>query len=233
MEKVIFTKNGILGTFWDAKSSKWIDRELKDSNLPISWFLPHQTSIADGVCVSDVIKGLEPFYDQVNFIFVNALMGINIQDFFKALNESSISENTVKTDNVCLLWNGEIRENPENEDEISIFPTLHSLESSTLDDELDEFHSLYDISSKDLLFKPLLLDDWLDFFKSSNIQETILEGGFSWNLYDFLSGLFSEISLYCYKTGLVKLAEGSQVGPLNITELFEHIDDLDNFYKEL
>jgi hypothetical protein len=232
MEKVKFTKNGLVGSFWDHNTAKWVDRDLFSSNLPITWFLPHSTYVDDGVTLTDVLNGLTPFIDQVNFVFVNYLMGIKLEDLRTVLEKAPSPEDPAKTDTVCLIWAGEIRADEEGDDLLSIFPSIVSLEiSPNDDDELDQFRPLHDITPSDLLNKPIALDDWLEFYNVKEVDKTVMEGAFDWTLYDFLGAVMSELTLYCYKAGLIKLPEGAQVGSMGIKDLFDHMDDLDEYYK--
>jgi len=232
MEKVTFTKTGLTGSFWERTSSKWTDKDLASANLPITWFLPYSTFFEEGVTLTDILNGLTPFLDQVNFVFANYLMGIKLEDLRLVLEKAPNPEDPAKADTICLIWAGEVRAGEEGDDLISIFPSIVALEvSPDDDDELDQFRPLYDITPSDLLNKPIVLDDWIEFYDIKKVDTTLMEGVFDWTLYDFLGGILSELTLYCYKAGLIKLPEGSQVGPMGIQDLFDHIDELDEYYK--
>ena len=70
MQKLTFTKYSILVSFWDETSEKWIDRNIADTSLPITWYLPYEVHIEKNVTLRDIVNMLTPYSEQLNFVFL-------------------------------------------------------------------------------------------------------------------------------------------------------------------
>lgn len=231
MEKVIFTKHGILCSFWDAPTTKWTEKKLSETELPVSWILPYMVEIEDGLTIRELLESLKPFEDAMSFMFLNDLMGLSFNTVRDSLLNGELDDHKIKTDVITLMWNGDVDqgENPG----INIYPTIMSVEFDEKypDNEMENFQPLHDISLADMLGKPFELDNWIEMFETNQIGVPILSGEFSWSFYDFMRGLISELTIFAYNKGLVTLPGGVQNTPLTIDVLFEHLDGLDNFYE--
>jgi len=230
MEKVTFTKDGILCSFWDAPTTKWTERKLSETELPVSWVLPYVVEIEDGLTLRELLTSLKPYEDAMSFMFLNDLMGLSFNTVRDALLEAEPDTSRINTDIIALMWVGEVT-NGEDPG-MTIYPTIMSVEMDDRDpeNELENYLPLHDISVSDMLEKPFELDDWLEFFEVNEIGTPVLSGGFSWSFYDFMRGLLSELTIFAYNKGLVTLPGGVQNSPLSIEALFEHIDGLDSYY---
>lgn len=233
MQKITFNKKSILISSWDESSEKWIDQSITESELPISWYLPYEVFIEPKVTIRDVIKLLEPYTDQLNFIFINYMRGLPFDELVKLLNSAKIEKSKVKVDAVCLIWVGEIKPVEGDEDSVDIYPTLMALAIDELDPEGedDTFHSVLDINIKQLLESELVVDDLLELYREEEPADTEFSGISGWSLFDFMRGLLGELVMYAFANRMVQLSELSNLPPLTADELFKHMENLDKFFK--
>ena len=235
MQKITFNKKSILISFWDETNEKWIDRNIAEADLPISWYLPYEIFIEPKVTIREVLKLLEPYAEQVNFIFINYLRGILFDDLMKVLTSAKNEKSKVKVDAMCLIWVGEIKPINEEEDEesIDIYPTLMALDMDELDPdgENDKFYSALDVNVKQLLDSELVVDDLLELYREEDPDETEFSGITSWSMFDFVRGLLGELVMYAFANRMVQISELSNLPPLTAAELFKHMENLDKFFK--
>ena len=223
MERILFTKTGILCSMWDHKLAKWNEVDLTESQIPFSWCLPYSVEVDEGVTILEILNNLKSQWDHVNYVFVNPMMGIRMEDLLTAVTSANKKERS-SVNAVCLNWAAEMRNDEDRG--MSMYPTILGVVMN--DDDEDEFHDLYDLSISDLLNQPLVVDDWLEVVDSEDqLGDPVFDGAFAWSLYDFLNGILSELTLFAYSYGIVSLPEGVQTSPISITDLMNHIDDID------
>lgn len=228
MEKITFTKAGIGCTIWDHKLARWTDLKFDETQIPFSWCLPYQVEIEDNMTIQDVLNSLKSQSDHVNYIFANPLMGLKLEELIDALVSATKKERST-VNAICLMWNAEMRREENNG--VAMYPMLMGVEMNDDEDD-DRFHDLYDLSAVDILEKQLVLDDWLEVIDDENPDEPVLDGAFAWSMYDFISGILSELTLFAYSYGLISLPNGVQTSPVSIVELLSHIDDIDRIVKD-
>jgi hypothetical protein len=233
MQKITFNKKSILISFWDETGEKWIDRNIAEADLPISWYLPYEVFVEPKVTIRDVLRLLEPYSEQINFIFINYMRGLLFNDIVKLLTSTKTEKSKLKVDAMCLIWVGEIKPINEEEESIDIYPTLMALDMDELDPdgENDTFHSALDINIKQLLDSELVVDDLLELYRAEEPDETELSGVTGWSLFDFARGLLGELVMYAFANRMVQLSELSNLPPLTADELFKHMENLDKFFK--
>lgn len=233
MQKITFNKKSILISFWDEASEKWIDRNISEADLPISWYLPYEVFVEPKVTIRDVLRLLEPYSEQLNFIFINYMRGLLFNDLVKLLTSTKSEKSKLKVDAMCLIWAGEIKPINEEEESIDIYPTLMALDMDELDPEgeNDTFYSALDINIKQLLDSELIVDDILELYRTEDPDETEFSGVTGWSLFDFVRGLLGELVMYAFANRMVQLSELSNLPPLTADELFKHMENLDKFFK--
>jgi len=233
MQKITFTKKSILISFWDEQGEKWQDRDISGSDLPISWYLPYEVFVEPKVTIRDVLNRLMPYADQVNFMFVNYLRGLPLEDVVKILTTAKVEKSGTKVDAMCLIWVGEITQTEVEDGAVDIYPTLMALEIDDIDPEgeNDTFHSALDIDIKQLLDSELVVDDFLEIYHEDTPDEIEVSGITGWSLFDFLRGLLGELVMYSFANRFIQMSELSNLPPLTAEELFKHMDNLDKFFK--
>jgi hypothetical protein len=231
MNKLTFTKKSILFSLWDESSTKWIQRDITETDLPITWYLPYEVFVDEGVTLRDVIQLLTPYTQSLNFVFVSYLKGLLFEEVLDSLQTSEVRTTSIKADAICMLWVGQIKPLDDEDDSIDMYPTLMALEMGEDEDgEEDEFHSIYELSVNQLLDKQLVLDDFLEFYDESQPEETTFSGVTNWSFFDFTRCILSELVMHCFTNGLFPTSD-AHINPMTSTELFEHLDQLDIFFK--
>jgi hypothetical protein len=235
MQKLTFTKNSILISFWDDSSQKWIDRDIAESSLPITWYLAYEVYIQKNVTVRDILEILSPYSEQINFIFLAYLNGIQVEDIFTELISSPVEEPELKIDALCVLWVGQVKKEPEAEDPTLVtIATMLALEIIDEDDDgsEDELYPIYDITVNQLLDTPVVIDDFLEYYDDSKDgEDSVFSGISSWKFFDFMKTILNELVLYSFTTDIIKRADIT-IEPIGTTELFRHLDDLDKVFKD-
>lgn len=229
MQKIKFTKGSILASFWDENGEKWQDRNIGDSDLPLSWYLPYEVVIDQKVTIRDVLTHLSKYEDQVNFMFVNYLRGLSITDLIKVLTTAKTEKPGANATVACLIWVCKISE-AEEDDIIDLYPTLMAMEIDTKDNT-EIFKSAFDIDVNCLLDLELIADDLLEIFHENEPTETDISGITRWRLFDFLSGLLDELVSYSFANRLIQISEFSNLPPMTSAELFKHMESLDKFFN--
>ena len=235
MQKLTFTKNSILISFWDDSSQKWIDRDIAESSLPITWYLAYEVYIQKNVTIRDMIAILAPYSEQINFVFLAYLNGIQVEDIFTELISSPAEEPELKIDALCLLWVGQVKQEPEAEDPTLVtIATMLALEMVDEDDDgsEDELYPIYDITVNQLLDTPVVIDDFLEYYDDAkDSEDPVFSGISSWKFFDFMKTVLNELVLYSFTTDIIKRADVI-TEPIGPTELFRHLDDLDKVFKD-
>jgi hypothetical protein len=234
MQKLTFTKQSILISFWDETSEKWIERNMADASLPITWYLPYEVHIEKNVTLRDIINMLIPYSEQLNFVFLAYLNGVQVEDLFAELLSRPAEPHDLKIDAICLLWMGQVKPVPEIDDlKIYTFPALLALEIIDEDDDgsEDELHSIYDITVDQLLDKSIVIDDFLEYYDDDKHNDALFSGITDWQFFDFIRTILSELVLYSFTTDIIKKSD-LNTDPIGPAELFEHLDKLDKFFKD-
>lgn len=234
MQKITFTKESLLFSFWDESTESWINKSLQESELPFTWFLPYQTYVESGVTLRQVLKVLEKYSPEINFVFVNYLKGMLLEDAIKMLDEAEPVKSSVeKVDAICLIWTGQMQ-NVANESEpyINIQPSLMALEIDQIEEDEDQFHEIFEVSIAQLLDSPLIMDDFIEFYDEDESDEVLLTGSTNWTLFDFTRALLGELIMYSYAIKVFPNGESVvKLPPMTADDLFDHLENLDNFFK--
>lgn len=229
MQKITFTKDSILVSIWDEVGEKWQDRSIADSNLPLSWYLPYEVFIDPGVTIKDVLGHLTRYLEQVNFLFINQLRGLSLDDVIKILEEAKSEKSKIQADEMCIIWVGKIIDDDED-DMINIYPALMAIEIDP-DSDVETFHSAHDLEVDQLLGLEFSVDDFLELFNENNPAQTELSGIVSWRMFDFIGGLLEELVTYSFANRLIQISELSNLPPMTSIELFKHMESLDKFFN--
>lgn len=236
MQSLTFTKTSIIASFWDESSEKWQDRDISESELPITWYFPYEVFVDEGVTIRDILDQLQKYSSILNFVFISYLMGISIESLFESLSSKKSINPTVNIDMICLLWIAETSE-IIGESTVNMYPTLMALEMSEEEDDEegeetdDKFHSIRELSISQLLDTQFMIDDIFELYDNNNPNDIIFSGVTNWSVYDFIRSIFKELILYSFSNGIFKRSDTLIIHPLSSTELFEHMEDLDKYFN--
>lgn len=228
MQKITLKKEGIFFSFWDEQTASWIDKNIVEANLPISWYLPYSMQTEGDLTVCDVMKLLEPYMDQLQLIFSNSLAGIKLTDIYKGLNKPTEKKIKVPMNCVYLFKIGEVRPIKDEEDlYMSVYPIMMGLQ---IDDKLEEktgYH-LTSFAVKSWCVLPFGIDHFMEYTDITN-EEIVLEGFTKWMFFEVIHTIISQISLSMQVTESLQTKENSLLhsGPMLIEELMAWLDELD------
>jgi hypothetical protein len=178
-----------------------------------------------------VLTLLSAYTDELNFMFVNYLKTIPYEKLVSVLIESDDIEHSNEIDSICLLLAGQIKEIEDSETLLITQPRLMAFEiidEDRVDD--DDLYSVLEISVKQLLDTQFILDELVEYYDDVNPDDEPFSGLVDWTLFQFISGLFSELAVYALIKGLMPGVENLAFAPLTVSQLFEHLEELDQYY---
>lgn len=240
MEKIIIKPEAAYYSYFDESEDKWIEKDLIDSELPISWYTSMRVEIIGKISIRQIINLFERYEDQLNFIYAKDLKTLTITNIMDILDQDSQDDENLPIRSVCLVWVGELIE--EGEDEyVMISNALVGLDTDELDpddEEADPDEGVFQLTNFDFVQwskVPVYLDEYLDFVKGRD-PEIIFGGIYPWKLGDLLACIFSEISLNLFVSGLVThpdIVVNHQKQTMGVNELFRYLDELDDLANNL
>jgi hypothetical protein len=239
MEKIIIKPEGVYYAYFNEQADSWIEKDLIESELPISWYTPMTVEITGKVSIRRIIELFERYEDQLNFMYVKDLKTLTLKNIMEVLNQAKEAD-AIPILSVCLVWVGEYIEDGENEF-IMVENALVGLDTDELepDDDSDNVdEGVFQLTNFDFVQwsnVPLYLDDYLDFIKSSK-PEIIFGGIHQWTLGDLFSCILAEISLNLFVSGLVThpdIVIDQRNPTMGVEELFRYLDELDDFSSSM
>jgi hypothetical protein len=235
MEKIILKPEAAYYAYYDEDSDSWIEKDLIESTLPISWYTDMQLEIIGKVSIKRICELFERYEDQLTFMYAKALKTLEFNDILKIIAEGGETDN-VPIKALCVVWAGEIIEQ-EDDDYITLSSALVGLDTEEDDDDIDE-DGVYQLTNFDFIQwvdLPVYIDNYLDFVKGRG-ENVVFGGVYPWKFGVFLECLLSEISLNLFLSGQVSNPDviiKAKTSTMNIKELFKYIDDLEDFSNEL
>jgi hypothetical protein len=228
MQNITLTKTGIYFPYWDEPSATWIDKEIKEAKLPISWYLQYPVQADEDLTVRDILMLIKPYYEQIHFIFSNSLEGVNLTDVYQLL------EHPFKTDNPApmnVLYMFKIGEASPLVDDDRLFYNMYPVLMGIYTTEEIEEEDIYHLSSYDIRTwcdLPFAIDGSFEFTNITN-EELVLDGVISWTLYEVLTCVLSQLSVTMQITETIPIKANSTIlcGPILIGELLIWFEDLD------
>lgn len=229
MQKITLKKEGIFFSFWDEQTASWINKEISEATLPISWYLPYSVQLEGDLTVCGVMKLLEPYSDQLQVIFSNSLAGIKLTDIYEALKKPLEKKIDVPMNCVYLFKIGEISPIKDDPDQyLSVYPVMMGL---TIDDKEETEESVYHLTSFDVRSWCKLSFGIDHFMEYTDIftEEIVLDGVVNWMLFEVIHCILSQVSLSMQVTEIVPPRDDDRLksGPMLIDELLLWIDELD------
>jgi hypothetical protein len=239
MEKVIIKPEAAYYAYFNEESDSWIEKDLIDSELPISWYTSMKVEIVGKVSIRRILELFERYEDQLNFMYAKDLKTLNLKNITDVLSQEKESEE-IPIQSVCLVWVGEYLEE-DGEEYIMINNALVGLDSDELDpdaDEADIEEGVFQLTNFDFVqwsSVPLYMDDYLDFVKGRE-PDIIFGGVYEWKLGDLFACILAEISLNLFVSGLVShpdITIDRRNPTMEVNELFRYLDELDDFSNSL
>jgi len=236
MEKIVIKPDGAFYAYLDEDTNEWKEKDLINSTLPISWYLPMQLEVHMGVSIKRILDLFERYNEQLSFIYARALKTLTMDDVTKILAEVPDAESsTLKS--TCVVWVGDIhpsKEEDEEDDElITITTALIGMDTVGLEEmeEIDEgVFQLTNFNIAEWIKLPLYIDEYIDFVRVGEETEA-LKGTYFWTLHDLFDCILNEISLTMFVSGLATSPDVevlSKSAQMNISEFFDFLDDLDD-----
>jgi len=229
MQKITIKKEGIFFSFWDEQTASWIDKEISEVNLPVSWYLPYSVQLEGELTVCDIMKLLEPYSDQLQAIFSNSLAGIKLTDIYEVLKKQLEKKTKIPMNCVYLFKIGESTPIKDEENNyLSVYPVIMGLD---INDDEDTEEDVYHLTSFDVRLwctLPIGIDYYMEYTDIST-EEIVLDGVVNWTFFEVIHCLLSQVSLCLQVTEVIPVREDSKMksGPMLIDELLLWIDELD------
>lgn len=229
MQVITIKKEGFFFSFWDEETASWIERNITESALPFSWYLPYSVQINSDVTTLDIVKNLEPYKSEIEIIFANALGGISLAEFYEILNSPFDRATDLPINCTYLFKIGKVSPaNDENFDFLSVYPVMMGLimEGSEVGDTAYHLSS-YDVRSWCKL--PVGLDLYIEYADSEE-DDVVFDGLIQWMFFEIIHTIISQMSLCMQVTKVAQVKEENILasGPIEIDELFNWLNELDN-----
>ena len=228
MQKITIKKHGIFFSFWDESSATWIDKDISESTFPISRYLWYSVQLTDEITLRDLLKLLNKHKDIIQVMFSHALTGITCDQIIELINSPKKVE-PVPMNILYLFKIGEVTPiKDETLEFINIYPVIMGV--SVKDGEEEEgVHHLSSFDVRDWLDLPLAIDSFIEFTNIAE-DEIEMEGLISWQLFEVINTILSQISLTLQITNALITKDSNKLesGPMLIEELFIWLDELDS-----
>lgn len=227
MQKITLKKTGIFFSFWDELVQQWVDRNITESGLPLSRYLPYVVQVDDVITLRDLLNHLAPFRNQIQEIFSSALSGITCEQMQQVIDSTKTDTNVPM--NVLYLFKiGELSTIPDDELKlVSTYSVLMGLNTDAVLEKEDVYH-LSSYSVIDWIDLPLMIDDFIEYI-DVDTQQAILTGVLDFHLYEIIFTILSQIALTLQVKNAVSSMETKQLtsGPMTVDELFAWFGELD------
>ena len=232
MEKIIIKPEGAFYSFFNEETDSWIEKDLIESSLPISWYMEMPVEINGRVSILKILELFERYEEQLDFMYARALKTLCMDDIFNIIDQiTDFDKSSLKA--TCLVWVGELIDLKDGEEPlIPINSALIGLDTEDLEEDSDD-DQVYQLTNFDFVEwvkMPLYLDNFLDFVERGQ-EDVLLSGEYQWTLHNIFDTILSEISLNLFVSGLVSnpdVVVNEQHARLNVTEFFNYLDGLDN-----
>lgn len=227
MHKVTIKKDGLYFSFWDQTKEDWIEKNIVEATVPISWYLSYPVQFNEMLTVREVINLLRPYADDLNLILAHELAGIELEKIFE-LADSDKEPAKIEPDSIYLVRIAEAIHTVQDEEEfnfLSTYPILVGLKEVE-DAEEDEVFSLSSIDFLDWCDLPFELDDYVEYINPAT-EEVLFEGVMNWTLTEVIGTILSQasVTLQIMQNSIISAKEDEE--PVEIEAVFKWFDDLD------
>jgi len=105
MEKIVIKPEGAFYSFYNEETDTWIDKDLIDSTLPISWYMEMPVEIHGRVSILKIFELFERYDEQLAFMYARARKTLCIDDIRNVIDQISDHEKS-ELKATCLVWVG-------------------------------------------------------------------------------------------------------------------------------
>lgn len=233
MEKIVIRPEGAFYSFLDDESGSWIEKDLIESTLPLTWYFDMPVEISGRVSILKFLELFERYDEQLEFVFVKALKALALDDIFNVIDQvTEVEKSSLKA--TCLIRVGEAHYLDGMPDPVLVIRTalvgLDTEDLENLDDDSDEVYQLTNFDFVEWVKLPIYIDTYLDFAEPGKEEdEPIFCGEYIWTLRDVFETILTEISLNLFVSGLVSnpdIVIHDQSSKMDVAQFFKYLDDL-------
>ena len=92
MEKLIIKPEAAYYAYYEEDEDRWIEKDLIDSSLPISWYVDMPVEIIGKVSIKRIFELFERYEDQLTFMYAKALKTLGFNDLLTILEAGESGE---------------------------------------------------------------------------------------------------------------------------------------------
>lgn len=232
MHKITIKKKGFYFSFWDESQADWIEKNILESNLPITWYLNYPIQFAEILTVREIVSLIEPHADIISLVMMNDLAGLELEKIIEIAKDSTAKKSDADPDSVCLVRIAEATHTIQGEESfnfLSTYPVLVGLVESVDEDEEEDPIALSSIDFLNWCDLPFELDDYVEYIDPST-EEVLFEGVMNWTLGEILSTIVSQSSISIQVSQSVSVDSIEPSEPVHIDSVFQWIEDLDRIF---
>lgn len=226
-------KTGLYFSFWDEHGSNWIEKNIIESSVPITWYLSYPIQFEESLSVREMVQLLEPHADVLELVMIRELAGIDIGEIFD--QSKRVKTNPIKispTAAFVIKIADSIPTVTADFEEVNFlnwYPVLIGIDQLDETGENDEAHSLSAIDFLDWCDLPLEVDDYIEFLNPET-EEIAFEGIMNWTLGELVGAVISQISTALQVNQTAIANSNPDSGPLQMDSIFDWLDDLDRIF---
>jgi hypothetical protein len=229
MNKITIKKTGFYFSFWEESQANWIEKNILESNLPITWYLNYPIQFAEILTVREIVSLIEPHSDIISLVMMNDLAGLELEKIIEKSKDPSVKKSAADPDSICLVRIAEATPTTQGEEEfnfLSTYPVLIGLVESIDESEEEDPIPLSSIDFLSWCDLPFELDDYVEYIDPTT-EEVLFEGVMNWTLGEILSTIISQSSISIQVSQSVSVDSIEPSDPVHIDSVFQWIEDLD------
>jgi len=225
MQKVTIKEDGIYFSYWEEDNVEWVDQNIKEVDLPLSWYLSYPVKMEDGLTLRQILTHLFFYKEQIENIFSNALYSITCD----TMHDIIVASNGQSTDQINHLYLFKIGEILPASEEYQLIRTTPVLMGVYIENEV-ESENVYSLSSfpiEDWIDLPISIDYFMEYIDSES-EELIMNGLTTWHFFEVIHTVLAQLSVTLRITETLPVSNSKiKSGPLTISELLGWLNELD------
>jgi hypothetical protein len=229
MQKITIKRSGFYFSFWDESAEDWIEKNINEASIPITWYLSYPIQVDEPLTVREIIKMIEPYAEIINLVMIHELAGIEFSRILEVLNDVRESTNAIEPNSVCLVKIAESIPTKQMDEDInflSTYPVLVGIQEIDETGENDEVFSLSTIDFLDWCDLPFEIDDYVEYLDQVT-EEVLFDGVMNWTLGEIIGSILSQTSVTLQVMQNSISSPASNGEPVDIESIFNWFDDLD------